>query len=147
MVQRANRDLKQARAAALQRIETRVGVARMSEEHIRRIEGAALARQRFRYADFIMAAFVAILLLSNLIGASKPSPLFFDAAFREVNEGREVPVIPAEAAIIGDSLTSDMAGGRGYGMKTVYYRRPGAAPANDSVDVTVEELRAIPALL
>lgn len=32
-------------------------------------------------------------------------------------------------------------------MKTVYYRRPGAAPANDSVDVTVEKLRAIPALL
>lgn len=85
--------------------------------------------------------------ISERIGASKPSPLFFDAAFREVNEGREVPVTAAEAAIIGDSLTSDMAGGRGYGMKTVYYRRPGAAPANDSVDVTVEELRAIPALL
>ena len=85
--------------------------------------------------------------ISERIGASKPSPLFFDAAFRDVNEGREVPVTAAEAAIIGDSLTSDMAGGRGYGMKTVYYRRPGAAPANDSVDVTVEELRAIPALL
>ena len=85
--------------------------------------------------------------ISERIGASKPSPLFFDAAFREVNEGREVPVTAAEAVIIGDSLTSDMAGGRGYGMKTVYYRRPGAAPANDSVDVTVEELRAIPALL
>lgn len=85
--------------------------------------------------------------ISERIGASKPSPLFFDAAFRAVNEGREVPVTAAEAAIIGDSLTSDMAGGRGYGLKTVYYRRPGAAPANDSVDVTVEELRAIPALL
>ena len=85
--------------------------------------------------------------ISERIGASKPSPVFFDAAFREVNEGRGTPIAPQDAAIIGDSLTSDMAGGRGYGLRTVYYRRPGAAPANDSVDVTVEDLRDIPALL
>lgn len=85
--------------------------------------------------------------ISERIRASKPSPVFFDAAFREVNEGRGTPIAPQDAAIIGDSLTSDMAGGRGYGLRTVYYRRPGAAPANDSVDVTVEDLRDIPALL
>ena len=85
--------------------------------------------------------------ISQRIGASKPSPVFFDAAFREVNEGRGTPITPADAAIIGDSLTSDMAGGRGYGLRTVYYRRPGAAPANGSVDITVEDLRDIPALL
>lgn len=45
----------------------------MSDEQITRIQGAAVAQRRFRYADFVMAAFVAILLLSNLIGASKPS--------------------------------------------------------------------------
>ena len=89
----------------------------------------------------------AYFFISQRIGASKPSPVFFDAAFREVNEGRGTPVSPADAAIIGDSLTSDMAGGRGYGLKTVYYRRPGAAPADGSVDVTVEDLRDIPALL
>ena len=38
-----------------------------------RIEGSEGARRSFRYYDFVMAAFVAILLLSNLIGASKPS--------------------------------------------------------------------------
>ncbi len=85
--------------------------------------------------------------ISQRSGASKPSPVFFDAAFREVNEGRGTPITPADAAIIGDSLTSDMAGGRGYGLRTVYYRRPGAAPANGSVDITVEDLRDIPALL
>ena len=104
-------------------------------------------QQLHRLALAGMKDYFTYFFISERIGASKPSPLFFDAAFREANEGREVPVTPAEAAIIGDSLTSDMAGGRGYGMKTVYYRRPGAAPANDSVDVTVEELRAIPALL
>ena len=38
-----------------------------------RLDGAASAAARFRYYDFVMAAFVAILLLSNVIGASKPS--------------------------------------------------------------------------
>ena len=38
-----------------------------------RLDGAAGARARFRYFDYLMAAFVAILLLSNIIGASKPS--------------------------------------------------------------------------
>ena len=36
-----------------------------------RIDGSAGARRHFRYFDYVMAAFVAILLLSNLIGASK----------------------------------------------------------------------------
>jgi queuosine precursor transporter len=35
------------------------------------IDGTAGARRHFRYFDYVMAAFVAILLLSNLIGASK----------------------------------------------------------------------------
>jgi hypothetical protein len=35
------------------------------------IDGTAGARRHFRYFDYVMAAFVAILLLSNLIGAAK----------------------------------------------------------------------------
>ncbi len=38
---------------------------------IRPVEGAALAETRFRYFDFVMAAFVTILLLSNVLGAGK----------------------------------------------------------------------------
>ena len=40
-----------------------------------RIEGSAGARRHFRYFDYVMAAFVAILLLSNLIGAAKTATL------------------------------------------------------------------------
>ena len=36
-----------------------------------RLDGSTSARRHFRYFDYVMAAFVAILLLSNLIGASK----------------------------------------------------------------------------
>jgi hypothetical protein len=44
----------------------------MSERAIRRIDNAAsLSGHRFKYYDFAMAAFVAILICSNLIGAAK----------------------------------------------------------------------------
>jgi uncharacterized integral membrane protein (TIGR00697 family) len=39
----------------------------------RHIGGKAGAHANFRYFEYVMAAFVAILLLSNIIGASKPS--------------------------------------------------------------------------
>lgn len=43
----------------------------MNEAHLSRIDGLTGARRHFRYFDYVMAAFVAILLLSNLIGAAK----------------------------------------------------------------------------
>lgn len=46
---------------------------RMSEAGVRKIDAEALRARPMRYFDFFMAAFVAILLLSNLIGAAKLS--------------------------------------------------------------------------
>ena len=43
----------------------------MGERTKRTVDAAALGGQAFRYYDFVMAAFVAILLLSNVIGAGK----------------------------------------------------------------------------
>ena len=49
----------------------------MSDENMQeggtlaRIDGLSGARRHFRYFDYVMASFVAILLLSNLIGAAK----------------------------------------------------------------------------
>ena len=40
-------------------------------DQISRIDGTSGARRHFRYFDYMMAAFVGILMLSNLIGASK----------------------------------------------------------------------------
>ena len=64
---------------------------------------ARTAPQHFRYYDLVMAAFVTILLLSNLIGASKPSyvtlPLIGQWSF-----GAGVLFFPV-SYIIGDILT------------------------------------------
>ncbi|MCX7863722.1 MAG: queuosine precursor transporter [Novosphingobium sp.] len=47
----------------------------MSDDTLKHLDGLAGARRHFRYFDFVMAAFVAILLLSNLIGAAKLAAL------------------------------------------------------------------------
>ena len=43
--------------------------------HLNTLDGQAGARRHYRYFDYVMAAFVAILLLSNLIGAAKLATL------------------------------------------------------------------------
>ncbi len=49
----------------------------MNEGHEpRHISARDVGRDGFRYFDFVMAAFVAILLLSNVIGAAKPAQVW-----------------------------------------------------------------------
>ncbi len=45
------------------------------DQPLSRLDGTTSARRHFRYFDYVMAAFVAILLLSNLIGAAKLATL------------------------------------------------------------------------
>jgi len=75
----------------------------MSEQHLKQIDGQAGARRHFRYFDYVMAAFVAILLLSNLIGASKPSFITLPNG-TEWSFGAGVLFFPI-SYIIGDVLT------------------------------------------
>ena len=62
--------------------------------------------------------------ISEEIGTSKPSKEFFDVAVSRLNEGERAAgnpeILPSEIMIIGDSLTSDMAGGIGSGLKTCW---------------------------
>ena len=48
----------------------------MSLGEPRAVSAREVGRDGFRYFDFVMAAFVAILLLSNVIGAAKPAQLW-----------------------------------------------------------------------
>lgn len=63
-----------------------------------RIDGISGARRHFRYFDYVMSAFVAILLLSNLIGASKL------ANIGGVTFGAGILFFPV-SYVIGDVLT------------------------------------------
>ncbi len=65
---------------------------------LNRIDGRTGARRHFRYFDYVLAAFVAILLLSNLIGAAKP------ASVMGVTFGAGILFFPI-SYVLGDVLT------------------------------------------
>src|SRR5687767_7625491 len=67
------------------------------------LEGGAATYTRFRYFPYVMAAFVAILLLSNVIGAAKQSFVTLPSG-REWVFGAGVLFFPV-SYIIGDVLT------------------------------------------
>ena len=72
-------------------------------EPLSQLDGTASARRHFRYFDYVMAAFVAILLLSNLIGAGKRAVIDLPW-FGEVPFGAGVLFFPI-SYVIGDILT------------------------------------------
>ncbi|KTE36526.1 MULTISPECIES: queuosine precursor transporter [unclassified Sphingopyxis] len=75
----------------------------MTEPAATPIRTSAAAVRHFRYYDLLMAAFVAILLLSNIIGASKPSYIVLPNG-AEWAFGAGVLFFPI-SYIIGDVLT------------------------------------------
>lgn len=75
----------------------------MSDAPLSRIDGPTGARRHFRFLDFVMTAFVVILLLSNLIGAAKQAQVSLPF-FGTVTFGAGVLFFPI-SYIIGDVLT------------------------------------------
>lgn len=68
-----------------------------------------------------MLPFFAHVFISGQIGHSKPSKEFFDHCIRQINLDREEKILPEEILMIGDSMTSDMAGAVNNGLKTCYF--------------------------
>src|SRR5262249_15336333 len=67
------------------------------------------------------------------IVVGKPEPPLFRMALARLG------CRPQEAAMVGDSVASDVAGGRAAGMRTVLYAPDGAPP--DVADVVVRSFR------
>jgi HAD superfamily hydrolase (TIGR01450 family) len=76
----------------------------------------------------LVAAVCAAAGVSPIV-VGKPEPPLFRIALRRLG------LAPAQAAMVGDSPESDVAGGRGVGMRTVLYA-PAGAPAG-AADVVV----------
>ena len=90
-----------------------------------------------------MKKFFSYFFISEQIGASKPSEEFFARSFEILNDGREKPIMPGETIIIGNSMSSDMAGGKAFGMKTCYFSNGEAAADNIGVDHIVGRLETV----
>ena len=72
--------------------------------------------QRPRLARSTIGAYFDAIIISEEVGYAKPDAGIFDAAFQSIGQpSRE------EVLIIGDSLTSDIAGGIEYGIGTCWF--------------------------
>lgn len=90
------------------------------------------AVQRSRLEHSSIRGFISELIISEEVGAAKPAPSFFDAAFERAGRPPKSDVL-----IIGDSLTSDMQGGVDYGIDTCWYNPAGEARP-DNLPITYE---------
>lgn len=61
------------------------------------------------------------IVISSEVGVSKPSPAIFDHAFAALDDGGLDAASPSTTLMVGDSLTSDMAGGCAAGLSTCWF--------------------------
>lgn len=90
------------------------------------------AVQRPRLAASGLAAHTDVVVISDEVGATKPHPAIFDIAFERMGSPAKDEVL-----IVGDSLTSDIAGGAAYGIDTCWFNPFGLDRAVD-VEPTYE---------
>ncbi len=81
--------------------------------------------QRPRFAASSIHRHFKGLVISEEVGAAKPDPQIFDAAFATMNHPRKSQVL-----MVGDSLTSDIKGGNDYGIDTCWFNPSGRALQN-----------------
>jgi 2-haloacid dehalogenase len=92
--------------------------------------------QRSRLAHSTLAPYLADIVISEEVGAAKPDPRIFDAAFEKMGRPARQEVL-----IVGDSLTSDVQGGNRYGIDTCWYN-PHGLSHSPGIEVTYE-IRAL----
>lgn len=83
------------------------------------------------------------IFISAEIGFNKPSLEYFQAIFTKIPN-----FDPSSAIIVGDSLTSDIRGGKNAGIRTCWLNPSGAEPRPDIIpDYMIQSLEELPALL
>ena len=78
--------------------------------------------QRPRLARSAIRDYIADIIISEEVGAVKPERAIFDAAFQRMGHPNKDEVL-----LIGDSLTSDIAGASNYGIDTCWFNPEGKA--------------------
>lgn len=98
--------------------------------------------QKGRMTSANLYRFFETVFVSQEIGHNKPSKAYFDACFARI------PGFDREKAmIVGDSLTSDIKGGRNAGIKTVWVNPGHKSCGEIKPDYEIEYLHQLEALL
>lgn len=82
------------------------------------------------------------IFISQEMGADKPSRAYFDRCFARIPDFQ-----PDQAVMVGDSLTSDMAGGRNAGLRTVWVNPGHAVCLGPRPDYEIESIAQLEELL
>ena len=102
--------------------------------------------QRPRLAGSPLSNAADVVIISDEVGAAKPDPAIFDAAFAAMGWPRHDQVV-----MVGDSLSADIAGAAAFGLSSVLVRGSGAdvPPPGDGPQPTwiIDDLRELPPLL
>ena len=99
--------------------------------------------QKGRMTSANLYRFFEKVFVSQEIGHNKPSLAYFEACFAQIPD-----FDPAEAIMVGDSLSSDIQGGINAGIKTCWVNPSHAAPkAGIAPDFEIEALYQLPELL
>jgi len=99
--------------------------------------------QRSRISSSIIRPFFDGIVISEEIGFVKPDPNYFVEVFSQLGNPDK-----AEVLMVGDSLSSDIAGGSGFGIDTCWFN-PAGRPNDTSVEPTYEigELEEVVAIV
>ncbi|HSG17116.1 MAG TPA: YjjG family noncanonical pyrimidine nucleotidase [Anaerolineae bacterium] len=92
--------------------------------------------QRPRFGESSIGRYFEDWIISEEVGFAKPDPRIFDVAFERMGRPDKEQVL-----IIGDSLTSDIAGGIAYGIDTCWFNPAGRkADATTLITYEIQEL-------
>ena len=99
--------------------------------------------QRPRIQHTGLSAWFEHIVVSDEIDVKKPQPEFFDYAFQQIGQPDRARVL-----VIGDSLSSDVAGGANYGLHTCWFN-PERQPNPTSLRPTyqIQSLQELSGLL
>lgn len=100
--------------------------------------------QRQRIADSGIGPYFKDFFISKKIGFHKPDARFFSYCFAHIPD-----FCREETVMVGDSLTSDIQGGKNAGLATVWFSRNQTAPPKDAAqpDFWIGELSELPGTL
>ncbi len=103
--------------------------------------------QRSRFAASPIAEHIAHLVISEEVGAAKPDPAIFEVALDLMGRPDRRGVL-----VVGDSLSSDIAGGAACGLDTCWFNPDGLPLGDGSVDglaptFEIRRLADLPGLL
>ncbi|MBT8247243.1 MAG: YjjG family noncanonical pyrimidine nucleotidase [Acidimicrobiia bacterium] len=100
------------------------------------------AVQRARIERLGLEPFFSAIVISGEVDTAKPGTEIFDLAFEALGWPPKETVL-----MVGDSLTSDIAGGAGYGIATCWYNPGGGSAHPDApIDHEIRSLDQLPRL-